>query len=75
MAKKFDYVKPMDLLFQDEGSGAGVGDFGEDAGEVGDGYAVVGHGDVGEACFLHAVHHVFAVEHAGSAVDHEVICR
>ena len=40
---------------------------------MGDGYAVVGHGYALVFCLLDAVEDVFAVEHAGAALDDQVV--
>ena len=47
--------------------------FVQDAFQLGDGYAVVGHGYALVFRLLNAVEDVFAVEHAGAALDDQVI--
>ena len=49
--------------------------FVNDASEGGDGYAVVGDGDVLRFGLCHATHHESAVKHTCTAMYHKVILR
>ena len=51
------------------------GDFSENALDVGDGDAIVGHGHTLGTTLLHSREHELAVKHASAAMDDQVIPR